>query len=176
MARETASQPVDTKSPVITPTIWRIAFWGCGALIALAAVTLAAVSESGAQRLGLALNAVTGLPERQQTVVAQIPAKPTEPSADTIKLAENTRLLTADRDRLNARVASLEHALEDVIGSIKRQAAATEQAAPALSADEVDQTRLLEEFAALHEDLAEGRISLDDFEVRQEELRAKLVV
>ena len=44
------------------------------------------------------------------------------------------------------------------------------------SADDVDQTRLLEEFAALHEDLAEGRISLDDFELRQEELRAKLVV
>ena len=40
----------------------------------------------------------------------------------------------------------------------------------------MDQTRLLEEFAALHEDLAEGRISLDDFEIRQEELRAKLVV
>ena len=35
---------------------------------------------------------------------------------------------------------------------------------------------LLEQFAALHEDLAEGRISLDDFEIRQEELRAKLVV
>jgi len=40
----------------------------------------------------------------------------------------------------------------------------------------VDQTRLLEQFAALHEDLADGRISLDDFEVRQEELRSKLVV
>ena len=44
------------------------------------------------------------------------------------------------------------------------------------SGDEIDQTQLLEQFAALHEDLAEGRISLDDFEVRQEELRAKLVV
>jgi len=40
----------------------------------------------------------------------------------------------------------------------------------------VDQTRLLEQCAALHEDLADGRISLDDFEVRQEELRAKMVV
>jgi hypothetical protein len=47
---------------------------------------------------------------------------------------------------------------------------------PTLSAEDVDQTHLLEQFAALHEDLAEGRISLDDFEVRQEELRAKLVV
>jgi len=40
----------------------------------------------------------------------------------------------------------------------------------------VDQTRLLEQYAALHEDLADGRISLEDFEIRQEELRAKMVV
>jgi hypothetical protein len=39
-----------------------------------------------------------------------------------------------------------------------------------------DQTALLEQFARLHEDLADGRISIDDFEVRQEELRARLQV
>jgi hypothetical protein len=39
-----------------------------------------------------------------------------------------------------------------------------------------DQSRLLEQFARLHEDLADGRISLDDFEIRQEELRARLQV
>jgi hypothetical protein len=46
----------------------------------------------------------------------------------------------------------------------------------ATSGEVVDQTRLLEQFAALHEDLADGRISLDDFEIRQEEIRAKMVV
>ena len=56
------------------------------------------------------------------------------------------------------------------------KAAASELTTSTPSAAEVDQTQLLEQFAALHEDLAEGRISLDDFEVRQEELRAKLVV
>ena len=55
------------------------------------------------------------------------------------------------------------------------KAAAGEQGR-AEPSETVDQTRLLEEFAALHEDLAEGRISLDDFEVRQEELRSKMVV
>ena len=55
------------------------------------------------------------------------------------------------------------------------KAAASEQGR-AEPSETVDQTRLLEEFAALHEDLAEGRISLDDFEVRQEELRSKMVV
>jgi hypothetical protein len=36
-----------------------------------------------------------------------------------------------------------------------------------------DQEALLEQFARLHEDLADGRISLEDFEVRQEELRSR---
>ncbi len=69
----------------------------------------------------------------------------------------------AKKDRAKAK-------MDDRISRKEDKAAANEQAGPSLSADEVDQTRLLEEFAALHEDLAEGRISLDDFEVRQEEL------
>ncbi|MGH9043365.1 MAG: hypothetical protein ACRDVP_00700 [Acidimicrobiales bacterium] len=39
-----------------------------------------------------------------------------------------------------------------------------------------DQAKLLEEFARLHEDMEEGRISLDDFEVRQADLRSRLAV
>jgi hypothetical protein len=66
--------------------------------------------------------------------------------------------------------------MDDRLSRREDKAAASEQAAQTPTAEEVDQTQLLEQFAALHEDLAEGRISLDDFEVRQEELRAKLVV
>ncbi len=39
-----------------------------------------------------------------------------------------------------------------------------------------DQSALLEQFARLHDDLADGRISLEDFELRQEELRSRLRV
>ncbi len=39
-----------------------------------------------------------------------------------------------------------------------------------------DQEALLEQFARLHQDLSDGRISLEDFEVRQEELRNRLQV
>ena len=39
-----------------------------------------------------------------------------------------------------------------------------------------DQAALLEQFARLHEDLADGRISIDDFEVAQEDLRSRLQV
>lgn len=37
-----------------------------------------------------------------------------------------------------------------------------------------DQSALLEAFARLHQDLADGRISLEDFEERQEELRSRM--
>jgi hypothetical protein len=66
--------------------------------------------------------------------------------------------------------------MDDRLSRREDKAASSEQATDSPSANEIDQTQLLEQFAALHEDLAEGRISLDDFEVRQEELRAKLVV
>ena len=66
--------------------------------------------------------------------------------------------------------------MDDRLSRREDKAAAASERAEAPSAAEVDQTQLLEQFAALHEDLAEGRISLDDFEVRQEELRSKLVV
>jgi hypothetical protein len=66
--------------------------------------------------------------------------------------------------------------MDDRLSRREDKAAASEHSTEAPSAAEVDQTQLLEQFAALHEDLAEGRISLDDFELRQEELRAKLVV
>ena len=66
--------------------------------------------------------------------------------------------------------------MDDRLSRREDKAAASEHSTNAPAAEDVDQTKLLEQFAALHEDLAEGRISLDDFEVRQEELRAKLVV
>ena len=75
----------------------------------------------------------------------------------------------AKKDRARAKMDDRQSRRED-------KAAASELATDRPSADDVDQTQLLEQFAALHEDLAEGRISLDDFEIRQEELRAKLVV
>jgi hypothetical protein len=75
----------------------------------------------------------------------------------------------AKKDRAKAK-------MDDRMSRREDKAAANEQADPVPSSDEVDQTKLLEQFAALHEDFAEGRISQDDFEVRQEELRAKLVV
>jgi hypothetical protein len=60
-----------------------------------------------------------------------------------------------------------------------RQARREERATAAEPEEEQpveDQGALLEQFARLHEDLADGRISLDDFEAAQEDLRSRLQV
>jgi hypothetical protein len=75
----------------------------------------------------------------------------------------------AKKDRAKAKAEDRQMRRED-------KAAAAAEAVDAPAAEQVDQTQLLEQFAALHEDLAESRISLDEFEARLEELRAKLVV
>ncbi len=57
----------------------------------------------------------------------------------------------------------------------RREAAPDADKAPEPSTAE-DQEALLAQFALLHEDLADGRISLEEFEIRQEDLRSRLVV
>jgi hypothetical protein len=55
----------------------------------------------------------------------------------------------------------------------KREDQPDDEAGPAIVED---QASVLEALAQLHEDFADGRISLDDFEERQEELRSSIRV
>jgi len=104
----------------------RLATWGC---VAAAALTLAVL-------------AATVGPKHQtfasQTAASQIPAatvqlttRQTEPDKATRHLTETVSGLSADRDRLAARIATIERNLEDVTGSIKQQAAFPAASPPA---------------------------------------------
>jgi outer membrane murein-binding lipoprotein Lpp len=103
--------------------IGRLLGWAGAACLALAAVVLTSQTEAGSQRLRIALDSM-GDPIR---VFAQIPPRPNEmkvaSNAETERLALQVRELTADREKLNARIATLEHNLEDMTGSIKQQPA-----------------------------------------------------
>ena len=50
------------------------------------------------------------------------------------------------------------------------------EATDTMPAPAEDQDALLQQFARLHEDLADGRISIDEFESRQDDLRRRLRV
>ncbi len=100
-------------------SLWLIFGWGSAAAVALAAVAVTSQTSAGSQRLQLAL-AYMNEPAH---AIALIPPRPSEAEAETQRLAAQVRALAAEREQLNARVASLERNLDDVTGSIKRQAA-----------------------------------------------------
>lgn len=102
-----------------TRPLWRLFGWGSAASIALAAVALTSQTDDGSKRLQLAL----AFASEQAPVVFKIPPRAPETTAEAEikRLAAQLRELTADRDRLTARIATLEHNLEDMTGSIKQQ-------------------------------------------------------
>lgn len=103
--------------------VWRACLWGGAAAMALAAAVLAMQTDLGTQRL-------------QMVFASEPTAKPIDPAEfvprpeadalrrETVRLEAQVRELAADREKLNARIASLETSLSDVTGSLKRELAA----------------------------------------------------
>jgi hypothetical protein len=106
---------------------WRLGAWGVAALLSVAAVTVIMQTDSGSERL----QSVLAGPAEAARPMAVEPAPPraAEIEAATRVLDAQVRSLSADRDRLVARLASLERHLDDMTGSI--QPAAQPAAAPA---------------------------------------------
>jgi hypothetical protein len=116
----------------------RIGAWGVCALMALGTVVLAGRTEIGEQRLGDALAALKSPGARPSKVAA---VQPAAPDSEAARLAETVRALVADRDRLSARVAALEHDLSEITGSVARDPAGARSggAAPVTSSPGPDE-------------------------------------
>ncbi len=110
--------------------LWRLCGWGGAAAVMLSAVAVVAQTKPGAERLQLAFAPISepvravASAEAPPPVVERVVARAVENEAKTRRLATEVEALTADRDRLATRLASLEQQLGDVTGSIKAQAAA----------------------------------------------------
>jgi len=93
----------------------RIALWGSAGVAALAIAVFAATTDTGLERIRRAAAEV-------HQALRTTDAKPAAPLDDreARKLAETVRKLAADRERLLARIATLEHSLNDITGSISR--------------------------------------------------------
>lgn len=93
--------------------------WGAAAAIALSALVLTSQTPTANERLRsiFAIN--------EPAAVAQMPPRVAQLESEARMLMEQVRTLSADRDRLNGRIALLESSIDDMTGTIKRQAAAT---------------------------------------------------
>src|SRR5262249_48918827 len=86
---------------------WRLGPWSLITVPSVAAAVIAAYTETGGRRLALG-----DAPFRPSA------APPSVSDREAIRLADALRALSADRDRLAARVSALERNLDDVTGSI----------------------------------------------------------
>src|SRR5436305_8028239 len=92
----------------------RLGVWIGLATLAVIVVIFAARTETGIRRIATALT-----PEAARTSkAAQLANRPPEQEAEQRRLAETVRTLSADRDRLAARLTVLERNLDEVTGSI----------------------------------------------------------
>lgn len=97
---------------------WRVAFWGVTAAGAVVVTLFVSTTDRGHDRLMAAATHLRLLPQKQTPApVAQAP-RPVE-NAETKQLAEAVKSLAADRDRLLARLNTLERTL-DVTGAVPR--------------------------------------------------------
>src|SRR5215475_13425853 len=108
---------------------WQLALWGSAALAAVAMAFAAASTEAGSQRLS---QATASAPEPSSLRIT--PRQMSfEIDADVKRISEAVRLLAADRDRLQTRVSTLEHMVEDATGAISVGAATGRPSEPSVT-------------------------------------------
>lgn len=108
----------------------RLGVWVSLATVAALTTVLAARTETGVRRIASLITP----PAPEATRVAKAPAQVVS-DAEQRRLAEAVRELSADRDRLQARLASVERSLDDAVttGSIPPAAASAPSSPPAAS-------------------------------------------
>jgi len=114
--------------PVTMHGLWRLVVWGSTAATALLIAVLSSRGVVGSQRAAVAASTLGGgavaIVQPVQTP-PQAAARSFDAQAETKKLADAVRDLTADNDELKSRLGVVEHSVDDVTGSIARQAKAT---------------------------------------------------
>lgn len=111
--RKTTGAP---KAFTVLRKLRNLTLWISGTAVAIALAVLAGRSQTGAERLA----AIFHPGHVQQT------ADKFDPEAVTRQLADAVRVLVSNEEQLRGRVSAVEHGLDDVTGSIRQVAAASE--------------------------------------------------
>jgi hypothetical protein len=132
MAIELAPAELNTGEPRkrgrdFSTLLW-LCGWGVATAVALSALAITSQTQTATDRLR------SIFASSEPSAVAQMPPRVAQLELETQMLSEQIRALTADRDRLVGRIALLESSVDDMTGTIKRQAAATAAALAARTA------------------------------------------
>ena len=97
------------------PELWRVARWGLAGAGAIALAVYASSTETGRDRMRLAVAQSHGVDKPS----GANSAGPLD-GLEGRRLAEMVRALAADRERILARIATIEQSMDDITGSIAR--------------------------------------------------------
>ena len=125
MAKRASASPALPAQRFEMRDLWRVALWGTTAAGAVVFAVFAGTTDRGNDRLRAAAVHFRLAPQAPAPVARATP-RPAD-NAETQQLAETVRTLSVDRDRLLARLNTLERTL-DVTGAVPR----TPEAQPAL--------------------------------------------
>jgi hypothetical protein len=100
-------------------TLLWVCGWGGAAAVALAVLAVTSQTESASERLRRIFASA------EPAAVAQMPPRIARLESDMQLIAAQVHALTVERDRLAGRIGLLESSIDDMTGTIKRQAAAT---------------------------------------------------
>src|SRR4029078_1004396 len=122
MASEPASAEIDLREPRkrgrdFSTLLW-LCGWGLATAVALSALAITSQTQTATDRLR------SIFASSEPSAVAQMPPRRAQLELETQMLTAQARALNADRDRLAGRIALLESSVDDMTGTIKRQAAA----------------------------------------------------
>ncbi|HKM88763.1 MAG TPA: hypothetical protein VJX48_09175 [Xanthobacteraceae bacterium] len=92
--------------------LWPLALWAATAVAALFVAVLAGRSEVGLRRAAIVLSSLN---------LAPSPPSAFDVESVTKRLTQAVNALAEDRNRLSARLAALEHKMDDMTGSITQQ-------------------------------------------------------
>jgi hypothetical protein len=123
MAIESTPAEPDLRAPrrrrrELNSLLW-LCGWGGVTAIALTALAITSQTETAGERLRRIFAS------NEASAIARMPPRVAQLETETQLLAAQIRALNTDRDRLLGRVALLESSIDDMTGTIKKQAAAT---------------------------------------------------
>jgi hypothetical protein len=112
-AKTAAATSSAAKRPSAAHNLWRHMTWGLATVAALGLAAFSSQDDAAAQKVAALLASFSAPPSP--------PARQFDPEAAARQLAQGVRTLADDRDRLAARLNTLEHDMRDMGGATKQQ-------------------------------------------------------
>jgi hypothetical protein len=114
-----------------TKSLIRLAVWGLVAAASIVAAVYIARTELGARRFATAIAAIGAPPtDPQQVATTQLASRIASAEREARRALETAQAISADRERTQSRIITMEHEMSELAGSVRRAAVTPPETRP----------------------------------------------